>query len=139
MEIICTKCGSQLAANARFCIDCGSKVKIVFPEKTCPHCGHKWTPRTANPKTCSSCGYDLTKVSRLVIYAQDMGGYSMTERECAGLPKGDHCGLSTNLFMLVKFPDEMRYEPRCYGCLIDYMTTIAKENKWDLEEAIKIQ
>ena len=61
----CTKCGADLPANAKFCLECGERVvaagMIVCPEcgntvakgKFCPECGYKFV--TACPK----CGSDL--------------------------------------------------------------------------------
>jgi hypothetical protein len=30
-------------------------------EKKCPFCGHKWTPRVDNPRSCPSCKNYLNK------------------------------------------------------------------------------
>lgn len=61
----CAKCGADLPANAKFCLECGERVvasgMIVCPDcgntvakgKFCPECGHKFV--TACPK----CGNEL--------------------------------------------------------------------------------
>ena len=66
----CAKCGADLPANAKFCLECGERVvaagMIVCPEcgntvvkgKFCPECGHKFV--TACPK----CGHELTPGSK---------------------------------------------------------------------------
>ena len=66
-EAKCAKCGANLPANAKFCLECGEKVvsavddtvvcpvcgKTVTKGKFCPECGHKFV--TACPK----CGKDV--------------------------------------------------------------------------------
>lgn len=64
----CVKCGANLPANAKFCLECGEKVAPAVPEgmvvcpecgntvnkgKFCPECGHKFI--TACPK----CGVEI--------------------------------------------------------------------------------
>ena len=64
----CAKCGANLPANAKFCLECGEKVAPAVPEgmvvcpecgntvnkgKFCPECGHKFI--TACPK----CGVEI--------------------------------------------------------------------------------
>ena len=63
----CAKCGADLPANAKFCLECGEKVApvsadtIVCPEcgktvakgKFCPECGHKFVT------VCPKCGKDV--------------------------------------------------------------------------------
>ncbi len=52
-QTTCPKCGSTLPANAKFCLECGSKVQeIASDEVVCPHCGNK----TKKGKFCSECG-----------------------------------------------------------------------------------
>lgn len=45
---VCQKCGSQQDINAKFCSECGTKLKIV-----CPSCGKELTAET---KFCPECG-----------------------------------------------------------------------------------
>lgn len=139
MQVNCTKCNTELRSDAKFCDGCGSRVKIIFPDKTCPHCKREWTPRTANPKTCPKCGYDLTKESMLTIMAQDMGSVGMNEARCVGLPNGMKCGVNTHLYMRVKFALETRYEPVCYSCLMKYMAYMSIHDEWDAVEAASIE
>ena len=46
----CPKCEAPLASNAKFCPECGEKLK---KEDKCPSCGAKLTP---NAKFCPECG-----------------------------------------------------------------------------------
>ncbi len=64
---VCPACGAPLPENAKFCLECGTKIektdenKIVCPEcgktvakgKFCPECGHKFQT------TCPNCGKDV--------------------------------------------------------------------------------
>lgn len=50
---VCSKCGKKLAPNAKFCLECGTKVE---EEKFCPKCKSKLK---ANAKFCSECGEKL--------------------------------------------------------------------------------
>ena len=52
----CPKCGSILLPNAKFCLECGTKIEQVAPnEMICPHCGNK----TPKGKFCMECGQPL--------------------------------------------------------------------------------
>lgn len=52
-EIQCAKCGNALPANAKFCLECGTKVEILAEnEVICPECGKK----TLKGKFCMECG-----------------------------------------------------------------------------------
>lgn len=49
----CPKCGSDLPPNAKFCLECGTKIEALSEnEIICPHCGKK----THKGKFCSECG-----------------------------------------------------------------------------------
>jgi membrane protease subunit (stomatin/prohibitin family) len=50
----CSKCGSQIPAGSKFCLECGNKVQDAF---SCTGCGEKLPP---NSKFCLKCG---TKVN----------------------------------------------------------------------------
>ena len=55
-SFICKKCGKILPANAKFCLECGTKVEVLADnEMICPVCGKK------NPKGkfCLECGAPL--------------------------------------------------------------------------------
>lgn len=55
-SLICKKCGKTLPANAKFCLECGTKVEVLADnEMICPVCGKK------NPKGkfCLECGAPL--------------------------------------------------------------------------------
>jgi len=63
--VACPKCGASVAENARFCPECGEKIKV---EMTCAKCGAKLAARAKfcpecgekiGPKKCE-CGADLT-------------------------------------------------------------------------------
>lgn len=54
----CSKCGSQLSANSKFCSECGEKVKAkTLNEIICPNCNKK----TIKGKFCKECGSRLIK------------------------------------------------------------------------------
>ncbi len=144
MVIKCTKCDTELRIDAKFCDGCGSRIKIVYPDITCPKCGGTWTPRKANPKYCTKCGYDLRKDDTVIVYAQDMGGYSMNTGRCVGLYNpackkqelrfvGHMCGKETNLYMRVKLPNETDRKVRCYPCMMEYMKKATELNSYDGE------
>lgn len=49
----CPNCGSKLPPNAKFCLECGTKIEALSEtEMICPHCGKK----THKGKFCSECG-----------------------------------------------------------------------------------
>jgi len=49
----CPKCGSALATNAKFCPECGEKLKV---DTKCPSCGAKLLP---GARFCAECGEKL--------------------------------------------------------------------------------
>lgn len=52
----CPKCGNPLPANAKFCLECGTKIEdIADNEIICPACGKK----TPKGKFCVECGHPL--------------------------------------------------------------------------------
>ncbi len=52
----CANCGNLLPANAKFCLECGTKVeKLADNEMICPACGNK----TPKGKFCMECGQPL--------------------------------------------------------------------------------
>ncbi|MEQ8155912.1 MAG: zinc ribbon domain-containing protein [Clostridiaceae bacterium] len=51
----CTNCNSEIPAGAKFCLNCGEKVKT---ELFCPTCGEKMAP---NAKFCPQCGNKLSR------------------------------------------------------------------------------
>lgn len=53
---VCPKCGNKLPANAKFCLECGTKVESVAGDEIiCPSCGGK----TPKGKFCVQCGVPL--------------------------------------------------------------------------------
>ena len=55
-NIQCANCGNTLPANAKFCLECGTKVEnLPENEMLCPECGKK----TAKGKFCIECGASL--------------------------------------------------------------------------------
>ena len=55
-SIQCPKCGNMLPANAKFCLECGTKIeKLAEGEMICPACGKK----TPKGKFCMECGQPL--------------------------------------------------------------------------------
>ncbi len=55
-NIQCANCGNSLPANAKFCLECGTKVEnLPENEMLCPECGKK----TAKGKFCMECGASL--------------------------------------------------------------------------------
>lgn len=52
----CPKCGNVLPPNAKFCLECGTKIEQMSSnEMICPHCGKK----TSKGKFCVECGQQL--------------------------------------------------------------------------------
>lgn len=52
----CPKCGNPLPANAKFCLECGTKIEALADnEMICPKCGQK----TPKGKFCMECGQPL--------------------------------------------------------------------------------
>lgn len=52
----CAKCGAQMAAGAKFCSECGTRVEAAAPTRFCTNCGAQQSPGT---KFCPSCGNKL--------------------------------------------------------------------------------
>lgn len=56
-DIKCPNCGNSLPSNAKFCLECGTKIENLAPnEMICPNCGKK----TIKGKFCLECGSPLT-------------------------------------------------------------------------------
>ena len=53
----CAKCGADLPANAKFCLECGEKV-VAADSVVCPNCGKT----VAKGKFCLECGYKFVTV-----------------------------------------------------------------------------
>lgn len=52
----CPKCGNPIPANAKFCLECGTKIETLAEnEMICPNCGKK----TSKGKFCMECGQPL--------------------------------------------------------------------------------
>lgn len=57
-DVKCPNCGNSLPANAKFCLECGSKIVSLAPDEIiCPSCGSK----TPKGKFCMECGATLVK------------------------------------------------------------------------------
>jgi len=55
--IKCPKCGNELPVNAKFCLECGTKIEqLTENEMICPACGKK----TPKGKFCMECGQPLS-------------------------------------------------------------------------------
>jgi len=54
----CPKCGNALPSNAKFCLECGTKIELLAEnEMICPICGKK----TGKGKFCMECGAPLAR------------------------------------------------------------------------------
>ena len=54
----CPNCGKSVPANAKFCLDCGTRIETLAQnEIICPSCGKK----TAKGKFCMECGAPLVR------------------------------------------------------------------------------
>lgn len=52
----CPKCGNSIPMNAKFCLECGTKIETLAEnEMICPNCGKK----TPKGKFCMECGQTL--------------------------------------------------------------------------------
>ena len=51
-QIACANCGTMIAANAKFCLECGNKIEIKKPS-FCTQCGE---PIVEGAKFCAACG-----------------------------------------------------------------------------------
>ncbi len=57
-SVTCPKCGNNLPANAKFCLECGTKIEhLADNEMICPACGQK----TPKGKFCMECGAALIR------------------------------------------------------------------------------
>lgn len=57
-KVTCPKCGNSLPTNAKFCLECGTKIEnLAENEMICPECGKK----TAKGKFCMECGASLVR------------------------------------------------------------------------------
>ena len=55
-KILCPNCQNELPENAKFCLECGTKIELLNEnEVICPSCGKK----TAKGKFCMECGSPL--------------------------------------------------------------------------------
>lgn len=55
-KVLCPNCQSEVPANAKFCLECGTKIEALSEnEMLCPVCGKK----TAKGKFCMECGASL--------------------------------------------------------------------------------
>ncbi len=55
-KVNCPKCHAELPSNAKFCLECGSKIELLAEdEMICPKCGEK----TKKGKFCFLCGAPL--------------------------------------------------------------------------------
>ena len=56
--VTCPNCGNALPANAKFCLECGTKIETLADnEIICPSCGKK----TVKGKFCLECGTSLIR------------------------------------------------------------------------------
>ena len=57
-KVICPNCSSEVPANSKFCLECGTKIEILGENETiCPACGKK----THKGKFCMECGSPLVR------------------------------------------------------------------------------
>lgn len=57
--LTCTNCGAPIPKNAKFCLECGTKVQMPIGDTViCPNCKHEVVKR----KFCSECGAKLTTI-----------------------------------------------------------------------------
>lgn len=55
-SVTCPKCGNAVPQNAKFCLECGTKIELLSDsEMLCPNCGKK----TPKGKFCMECGNKL--------------------------------------------------------------------------------
>lgn len=114
----CPKCDTNNAEGTKYCQGCGSKIRWMFAERKCTHCGNKWSPRTSSPRTCPNCGYRLSRDSEVEIHVPvriiDEGSAGMLETKCSV------CGKETRKYALFKSNSKEKNKDVCYVCLIEY-------------------
>ena len=55
-KIVCPNCNNEVPENAKFCLECGTKIELLSEDEViCPACGQK----THKGKFCSECGAPL--------------------------------------------------------------------------------
>ena len=87
----CPKCQHENEVGTKFCQGCGAKIRWLYPERTCSHCGNVWNPRKPNPKTCPACGYLLARDNRVDIIVpevQDLAAVGFVTGTCTTCGKG---------------------------------------------------
>ena len=83
----CAKCGAVLAANQRFCTNCGTKKQELPPNNTCTNCGAQIPQGVA---FCSSCGQRVEDVGVTVNSAIEQFNNNLTasKKKKSALNKG---------------------------------------------------
>lgn len=126
----CPKCKKEVEEGIKFCAECGSRIKWLYPERTCTHCGNVWRPRKANPKTCSACGYQLARDNVVEIERRirirDIGD-SIVEDKCVA------CGKRTRRIVEFNIMDDP-IKNACYVCMEDYFHNKNAEDTEDIVE-----
>ncbi len=89
--MICTACGTQNEAGAKFCIECGAKMAVA-----CPSCG---TANPAGAKFCAECGTGLAGASAPAEATADAApappGIPVAERRLVSVLFTDLVGFTT--------------------------------------------
>ena len=122
----CTKCDAENTLDAKYCNGWGSKLRWIYPERTCTHCGHVWRPRKAHPKTCSNCGYNLSRdniVEIKVSQLEDQGDGGMLETKCS------ICGKKTRKYTMYRKDKNDPWKDVCYACIGEYFIKKSEEGE----------
>lgn len=125
----CPNCGANLGAHSKFCKDCGTKIRIIYPDKTCAKCGYTWTPRKPNPVCCPACGFRLNRVTIADEIIDDN-----EERECFVCEKmKKHTALFRPKGVHVIAP----FRSVCYECLIIHgMERLKEDEQCNVQSAV---
>jgi hypothetical protein len=85
--MLCSQCGTQNEAAAKFCRECGTPLSA-----TCPSCGTVVAPGS---KFCSSCGTRLTDASSDARPDAGAGSPANAERRLVSVLFADLVGFTT--------------------------------------------
>ena len=94
----CTNCGGMIPDNAKFCLECGSKVEALVP--TCPNCGEE----VPKGKFCPNCGASMTTVKATFTKTETLE-FEATQKTVKGVFDEDYFSSPSSSKKTKKFDD----------------------------------